>query len=128
MLLLVQSTSLKGKAALCNDREYTKRIGRLTYKRNNKIKDSLHKISRYIAEYANENRVDIVVLGYNPLQKQKINTGAANNQSIVQIPHCVFVGMLQYKLEEYGIRLVLTEESYTSKASFLDNDDKFRLA
>ncbi len=114
--------SLKGKAALCNDREYTKRIGRLTYKRNNKIKDSLHKISRYIAEYANENRADIVVLGYNPLQKQKINTGAANNQSIVQIPYLVFAGMLKYKLEEYEIRLVFTEESYTSKADFKAGD------
>ena len=113
---------LKSQAALCNNREYTRRIGRLTYKRNCMIKDSLHKISRYIVDYARDNNIDIVVLGHNVFQKQKINTGAANNQAIVQIPHLVFAGMLQYKLEEYGIRLVLTEESYTSKADFKAGD------
>ena len=86
------------------------------------IKDSLHKISRYIADYAKDNNADIVILGHNVFQKQKINAGAANNQAIVQIPHLVFAGMLQYKLEEYGIRLVLTEESYTSMADFKAGD------
>lgn len=86
------------------------------------IKDKLHKISKYIAEYAKNNNVDVVILGHNIFQKQKINTGAANNQSIVQIPYFVFAGMLQYKLEEYEIRLVLTEESYTSKADFKAED------
>ncbi len=113
---------LKSQAELCNNREYTRRIGRLTYKRNCMIKDSLHKISRYIADYAKDNNADIVILGHNVFQKQKINTGAANNQAIVQIPHLVFAGMLQYKLEEYGIRLVLTEESYTSMADFKAGD------
>lgn len=113
---------LKSQAELCNNREYTRRIGRLTYKRNCMIKDSLHKISRYIADYAKDNNADIVILGHNVFQKQKINTGAANNQAIVQIPHLVFAGMLQYKLEEYGIRLVLTEESYTSRADFKAGD------
>ena len=113
---------LKSQAALCNNREYTKRINRLTYKRNCMIKDKLHKISKYIAEYAKNNNVDVVILGHNIFQKQKINTGAANNQSIVQIPYFVFAGMLQYKLKEYGIRLVLTEESYTSKADFKAED------
>lgn len=113
---------LKSQAKLCNSKEYTRRIGRLTYKRNCMIKDKLHKISRYIADYAKNNNVDVVILGHNVFQKQNINTGAANNQSIVQIPHLVFAGMLQYKLEEYGIRLVLTEESYTSKADFKAGD------
>lgn len=101
---------------------YTRKINRLTYKRNCMIKDKLHKISRYIADYAKCNNVDVVILGHNIFQKQNINTGAANNQSIVQIPYCVFAGMLQYKLEAYGIRLVLTEESYTSKADFKAED------
>lgn len=114
--------SLRSKAELCNNREYTRRISRLTYKRNCRIKDSLHKISRYIADYAKNNKADIVVLGHNQFQKQNINTGASNNQTIVQIPHFVFAGMLRYKLEEYGIRLVLTEESYTSKADFKAGD------
>ena len=34
----------------------------------------------------------------------------------------IFADMLRYKLAEYGIKFVLTEESYTSKADFLAKD------
>jgi len=30
--------------------------------------------------------------------------------------------MIQYKAQEYGINVILHEESYTSKTSFLDNE------
>jgi len=45
------------------------------------------------------------------------------NQSFVQIPMTKFVDLLRYKCENNGINFIITEESYTSKASFLDNDD-----
>jgi putative transposase len=48
--------------------------------------------------------------------------GKRNNQNFVQIPHARFIAMLTYKAELVGITLLLTEESYTSKASFLDCD------
>ena len=48
--------------------------------------------------------------------------GRKHNQEFVQIPHARFIDMLTYKAEMVGIRVVLTEESYTSKASFLDRD------
>ena len=31
--------------------------------------------------------------------------------------------MIQYKAEVFGIKVSITEESYTSKSSFLDNDE-----
>ena len=34
----------------------------------------------------------------------------------------IFADMLRYKLAEYGIKFVLTEESYTSKADYLAKD------
>ncbi len=37
-------------------------------------------------------------------------------------PHARFIDMLQYKAALVGIAVILTEESYTSKASFLDRD------
>ena len=40
----------------------------------------------------------------------------------MHIPHARFIEMLTYKAEMVGIRVVLTEESYTSQASFLDRD------
>jgi putative transposase len=36
------------------------------------------------------------------------------------VPHARFVQMLQYKAELVGIQVVVSEESYTSKCSFLD--------
>jgi IS605 OrfB family transposase len=44
------------------------------------------------------------------------------NQQFVAIPHARFVELLSYKAELVGIRVIVTEESYTSKASFLDAD------
>jgi putative transposase len=48
--------------------------------------------------------------------------GRRNNQAFVQIPHTRFIEMLQYKASLVGITVILTEESYTSRASFLDRD------
>jgi putative transposase len=63
-----------------------------------------------------------LVIGKNPLWKQDVELGRVNNQHFVQIPHARFVDMLTYKARLAGIRVVVQEESYTSKASFLDCD------
>jgi putative transposase len=48
--------------------------------------------------------------------------GRKNNQQFVQIPHARFIDQLTYKATLVGIRVIIQEESYTSKASFLDGD------
>ena len=113
---------LSSEAMLCNGKYRTKRMNNLTGRRNRRIKDQFHKISRQIADYAKDNRVDVVIMGHNVFQKQKINIGHVNNQNFVQIPMTIFAGMLKYKLAAYGIRFVTTEEGYTSKADFLALD------
>ena len=40
----------------------------------------------------------------------------------MHIPHAQFLEMLIYKAEAVGMRVMVTEESYTSRASFLDLD------
>ena len=82
----------------------------------------MHKTSTYIANYAKENDINIVVVGHNKLQKQNINIGRVNNQNFVQIPTTMLISQLQYKLNKLGIELIVVEESYTSKASFENND------
>ncbi len=62
------------------------------------------------------------LIGKNAEWKQGVNMGEQNNQNIVQIPHARFIEMLTYKAQLVGIQIILTEESYTSKASFLDLD------
>ena len=112
----------------CNKRYRTRRMNSLTEKRNRRIKDQFHKVSRQLAAYARDNHVDVVVMGHNTYQKQEIGIGHVNNQNFVQIPMLIFADMLRYKLAEYGIRFVLTEESYTSKADYLANKRGLRPA
>ena len=113
---------LKSEAKRCNGVFSTKRISRLHDKRNRRIRDWMHKISRMIVRWAQENQVEVIVMGHNAFQKQKIDIGHTNNQNFVQIPFAVFAGMLRYKLNEKGIAFLETEESYTSKADFLAKD------
>ena len=52
-----------------------------------------------------------------------MNLGKKNNQQFTQISFGSLRETLQNLCERYGIRYVEQEESYTSKASFLDLDD-----
>jgi len=45
-----------------------------------------------------------------------------DKQHFVQLPHARFIDMLTYKAKLVGIQVLAQEESYTSKASFLDLD------
>jgi putative transposase len=100
----------------------SKRINQLTFKRNCKISDYLHKATNIIINFCLKNELNTLVVGYNEFWKQKINIGKINNQKFVQIPFEKMLFMLKYKCEKYGINIITNEESYTSKCSFLDNE------
>ena len=69
-----------------------------------------------------EEGIGTLIIGKNPFWKQGVELGHKHNQEFVQIPHARFIDLLTYKAALVGIRVVLTEESYTSQASFLDRD------
>lgn len=100
----------------------TKRIQRLHHKRNLKINDFFHKTSRYIIDYCVKNNIGTLIVGHNEGWKQNIKIGVKNNQKFVQLPFNKLIMQLEYKCEENGINFITTEESYTSKCSFLDNE------
>jgi len=100
----------------------TKRIQRLTLKRNNKIMDVFHKISRKIIQYCIENDFGRIIIGYNQGWKQKIKMGRRTNQNFVQVPFLNLVKMIQYKALLVGMNMELVDESHTSKCSFLDGE------
>ena len=103
-------------------RKTSKRTKRLDSKRTNKINDYLHKSSRYIINHLVSNEINTLVIGKNKEWKQEINIGSKNNQNFVSIPHSRFIDMLSYKCQMEGINVIIQEESYTSKCSFLDNE------
>lgn len=100
----------------------SKRLERLHRKRHLRIKDLFHKASHHIVKLAVEQRIGTIVIGHNDGWKQASAMGRRHNQSFCHIPHKMLIRMIQYKAAEQGIAVVLTEESYTSKASFLDDD------
>ena len=75
-----------------------------------------------VLKYLLRNRCGTLVVGVNKLQKQNSGMGHVNNQSYVQVPLYSFRRMLKYLCERHSIVYVEREESYTSKASFLDMD------
>lgn len=100
----------------------SKAIRGLTSKRNNKIKDYLHKASRKVVNHLQQNNISLCVIGQNKDWKRSINIGKRNNQNFVAIPHAQFINMISYKNEMKGIETKTREESYTSKCSFIDNE------
>jgi putative transposase len=98
----------------------SKKINAVTSKRNNKIDYYLHTASRYIINYLSKNDITHLVIGKNANWKQNINIGKRNNQNFTNIPHARFIEQLKYKAALAGIRVTITEESYTSKCSFVD--------
>lgn len=105
-----------------NNQYYTNRLYRLTQKRNLKVEDYLHKVSRYIVDFALENQINTIVIGNNKNWKQSSSLGRVTNQAFVSIPHQKLIDKICYKAQLCGIQVVLTEESYTSGTSFLDNE------
>jgi putative transposase len=67
-----------------------------------------------------QQRIGTLEIGKNDGWKQAIALGKRTNQNCVFVPHAGFIELLRYKAELVGIRVVVSEESYTSKCSFLD--------
>ncbi|MCI6085871.1 MAG: transposase, partial [Selenomonas sp.] len=100
----------------------TKLIQRITTKRNNRAKDYIRKTARYIVNYCIEHNIGTIVCGYNGDFKRFINLGKVTNQQFTQISFGSLRERLANLCEQYGMRYIEQEESYTSKSSFLDMD------
>lgn len=101
--------------SLIGNRGMSKRIGKMTLKRNCKVNDYMHKASRFIVNYCIEHHISTIVIGNNKDWKQNCNMGKRNNQNFVSIPFEKLISQIQYKAEEVGVKVIVTEESYTSK-------------
>lgn len=105
-----------------NRKGYSHKLYSITNKRNDKVNHFMHLASKYIVEECKAIGITQLVVGKNDGWKQEVNLGRANNQKFVNIPYQSFLSKLAYKCQEANIDLILTEESYTSGTSFLDNE------
>ena len=113
---------LKKRLPKAERERVTKQMERITTTRNRRIDHYLHTASKRIIDFLVKEGVGMIIIGKNPLWKQETGMGKRNNQNFVSIPHARFIDMLTYKAALVGIQVEVQEESYTSKASFLDLD------
>ena len=110
------------QSKLNENKKTSNRIKRISHRRNNKIKDYMHKVSHLIVAYMETNNLNTLFVGKNSGWKEGINIGKTNNQNFVTIPYNLLIGMLDYKCKLSGIKMIILNEAYTSKCSFIDNE------
>jgi len=101
----------------------SKTINQLLYKRREQLRNYIGYYTNKLIDILKTEKISKLVVGYNKKWKQEINIGSKNNQNFVSIPFRKILNILKYKLEDNGIAYKEQEESYTSKASYLDNDN-----
>lgn len=98
----------------------TKRINRLTKRRNNKVENYVHQISNKIIKQGQHENVTKIIIGNNVNWKQEVNLGKKTNRNFTSIPHSSLIEKIKYKALIEGIEVLVTQEAYTSKCSALD--------
>lgn len=101
----------------------TNRQRTIARKRNRRVNDYISKACRIVINYCLRNEIGTLVCGHNVTFQRNTNLGKVNNQTFVNIPFGKIREKLQYMCRLYGLEYVEQEESYTSKASFLDGDE-----
>ena len=118
-----QNADIQSKVKLTHNKNKSRYRSNIINKRNNRINDYLHKITTYIVNQAVSKNITTIVVGYNKEWKQDTNMSRSNNQNFVNIPFYKFISMLDYKCKLKGIIFKTITEEYTSKCSFIDNEE-----
>lgn len=113
----------KAQSKLPTNQRTSKHIHRLWRHREMKLQAELHKVTSFLSLYFDEMSVEKVFIGKNGGWKQEVALGKKTNQTFVNIPFNTFITQLTYKCKLRGIEVIEQEESYTSKASFVDQDE-----
>lgn len=92
-------------------------------KRENQIKDYFEKAAKYVVDYCLDNNISNIIIGCNEDFQQSSHMGKRNNRNFSFLPLGQLRKSLVWRCEANGITFIEQEESYTSKASFFDNDE-----
>jgi len=101
----------------------SKAIQNLWRKREEQIRNLLGYYANRLIEELTSLNVAKLIIGKNKEQKNGIDLHSKlENRNFCMIPFNKLIEIMKYKCQENGIECIEQEESYTSKASFLDND------
>lgn len=90
--------------------------------RKNWFSETMHLYSRRVLDLAELIGAEKIIIGHCNRWKDKLKIHKGTKQNFAFVPFNLFITDLQYKSVSMGIEIVLQEESYTSKASFFDDD------
>ena len=113
----------KAQSLLPETQKVSKSIHRLWSRRSWILKTKIHQMTAFLATLFDEMQIEKVFIGKNINWKQNLPFGKKIKQRFAYLPYETFIEQLRYKCQLHGITVVTQEESYTSKASFLDGDD-----
>ena len=113
----------KAQSLLPGTQKTSRSIHRLWSRRSWTLQTRIHQITAFLTALFDEMQIETVFIGKNKNWKQRLPFGKAVNQRFTYLPYETFIKQLRYKCQLRGISVIVQEESYTSKASFLDNDD-----
>ena len=117
---LARLSSIKDKQKI---KGFTNKQYLITRKRNNRVQNYLYCAAKKIVNYCIQNQIGNIVIGYNDGFQENPNLGKVNNQKFVMIPFGRLKSRIEYLCEQSWIKFIQQEESYTSKASFFDDDE-----
>lgn len=106
-----------------HNKNWSNKLQKLQDKRDDKIDYYLHCSSKSIINYCEGLDIDTIVIGLNKTWKQESKLVSKANQNFISIPYDKLINQIKYKAENLGINVIITEESYTSGCSFLDNEE-----
>ena len=86
------------------------------------VSDFLHKVVSRVLAWCVENRIDTLGMNYNSDWKDDCKMRHEAKQLFMQLPFARFRDLLSLACAKAGIKFLTVEESFTSKASFLDGD------
>ena len=93
-------------------------------KRYWRLENFFHHTSKFIIENCQANGIGTIIIGRNQgwKQKTKFRRKSKTSQNFQSIPFFKLIEKIQFKAEQQGIKVVFTEEAWTSQASFIDSD------
>ena len=111
--------------------EKGKNIGKLINflyaKRNKFFTDQFHKMAKRIVEYLHLNGVSELFISKNLAELKnngRCKLNKAVKQNFIQIPFMKLLKYIEYKTQEYVIKISYVDERYTSKISCISDDVK----
>lgn len=122
-----RKSKLQSELRIRHNKGWSNELDKITLRRNNQIKNFIHHASKTVIEYCKSLNIDTLVIGLNNEWKQNCKMNNKATQNFVYIPYDMLISQLQYKCQNNSIRLIITEESYTSGTSFLDNEEPIKV-